>query len=89
MKSLAHELKEENTQLKTKTINQEREIVKMGKIIEEFSNTGNAKNLGTKFQTETFFHQALKKQIKDLQNENKFKSLEIEKLKKNIKFTKF
>jgi hypothetical protein len=49
MKSLAHELKEENTQLKTKTINQEREITKMGKVIEELSNTGNAKNLGTKF----------------------------------------
>lgn len=88
-KQIINELKEENSQMKTKLLTQQRDFSKMEKILEEYKYSGQMHNMNAKFSTDSFMYQSLKKQIKELQQEVKFKTLEIDKLKKNIKFTKF
>ncbi|KAL4465304.1 hypothetical protein ABPG74_002018 [Tetrahymena malaccensis] len=82
-------LTDENYKIKTVLVNKDRELKKYEKVIEELQASGNLKSLNTKFSTESFLYINLKKQIKELNDEVKFKTEEINTMKKNSKYTKY
>ncbi|CAD8128782.1 unnamed protein product [Paramecium sonneborni] len=88
LKMIVNQFKDENTKLKTKNINLEKDLVKCSNIIEEMEQTGNVKRF---YQTPMQDNQMilnLKTQVKQLNEQLNDSKLELQNIKKASKYTK-